>query len=38
MMKKIAYIFLFALLIGGISSCSNKLCPAYGTYPRGGRR
>ncbi|MGF7042827.1 hypothetical protein M2273_006102 [Mucilaginibacter lappiensis] len=37
-MKKIIYIALIALVFGSmISSCSNKLCPAYGSYPKGGR-
>jgi len=36
-MKKLIYIAIIALTIGSISSCSNKLCPAYGSYPRSGR-
>ncbi|MET3978572.1 hypothetical protein ABIB62_001141 [Mucilaginibacter sp. UYP25] len=32
-MKKILYIAIIALAIGSMSSCSNKLCPAYGSYP-----
>lgn len=36
-MKKIIYIAVIALVLGSISSCSNKLCPAYGTYPKTGR-
>ena len=36
-MKKFICIAAIALLLGGLSSCSNKLCPAYGTYPNGGR-
>lgn len=36
-MKKVIYIAVIALVLGGISSCSNKLCPAYGTYPKTGR-
>ncbi|MBB6111565.1 hypothetical protein HDF22_003982 [Mucilaginibacter lappiensis] len=37
-MKKIIYIAFIALAVGSIvSSCSNKLCPAYGSYPKSGR-
>jgi len=36
-MKKVIYIAVIALILGSISSCSNKLCPAYGTYPKTGR-
>ncbi|BAU52060.1 hypothetical protein MgSA37_00210 [Mucilaginibacter gotjawali] len=36
-MKKVIYIAVIALVLGSISSCSNKLCPAYGTYPKTGR-
>jgi len=36
-MKRIIYVAVIALLLGGISSCSNKLCPAYGSYPKSGR-
>jgi len=36
-MKKILYIAVIALTLGAMASCSNKLCPAYSTYPRGGR-
>ncbi|MBB3969727.1 hypothetical protein GGR35_002340 [Mucilaginibacter phyllosphaerae] len=32
-MKKILYIVIMALALGSMSSCSNKLCPAYGSYP-----
>jgi hypothetical protein len=37
MKKGIIYIALIALILGSISSCSDKLCPAYGTYPKGHR-
>ena len=36
-MKKVLYIAFVALALGSITSCSNKLCPAYGTYPKSGR-
>ena len=36
-MKRIIYIALIALLLGSISSCSDKLCAAYGSYPKAGR-
>ncbi|MCS3737100.1 hypothetical protein FHS10_005069 [Mucilaginibacter dorajii] len=36
-MKKLIYIAIIALAVGSISSCSNKLCPAYGSYPKSGR-
>lgn len=36
-MKKVIYIAVIALVLGSVSSCSNKLCPAYGTYPKTGR-
>ncbi len=36
-MKKVIYIAVIALVLGSISSCSNKLCAAYGTYPKTGR-
>lgn len=36
-MKKIFYIALVMFALGALTSCSNKLCPAYGTYPHGGR-
>jgi hypothetical protein len=36
-MKKIIYIALIALVLGSLSSCANKLCPAYGSYPKTGR-
>nr|MBB6235186.1 hypothetical protein [Mucilaginibacter sp. FT3.2] len=36
-MKKLIYIAIIALAVGSISSCSNKLCPAYGSYPKAGR-
>jgi hypothetical protein len=37
-MKKFIYIALVALVVGSmISSCSNKLCPAYGSYPKSRR-
>ena len=36
-MKKIIYSALVVLALAGLSSCSNKLCPAYGTYPKTGR-
>jgi predicted small lipoprotein YifL len=36
-MKKIFYIAVFVLALGSLASCSNKLCPAYSTYPHGGR-
>jgi len=36
-MKKVFYIAIIALALGVMSSCSNKLCPAYASYPRGGR-
>jgi hypothetical protein len=32
-MKKIFYIAIVALALGSVASCSNKLCPAYGSYP-----
>jgi hypothetical protein len=32
-MKKILYIAILALALGSMASCSNKLCPAYGSYP-----
>jgi len=37
LMKKIIYIALFSLLVGSLSSCSDRLCPAYGSYPKSGR-
>ena len=37
MKKKIIYAALLALVAGGLSSCSDKLCPAYGSYPKSGR-
>ncbi len=37
MKKGIIYVALIALILGSISSCSNKLCPAYGSYPKSGR-
>jgi hypothetical protein len=36
-MKKILYIAVIALALGSLASCSNKLCPAYSTYPQRGR-
>lgn len=37
-MKKIIYVGLVAAtLLSTFASCSNKLCPAYGSYPRRGR-
>jgi hypothetical protein len=36
-MKKIIYIAVIALALGSIASCSNKLCPAYDTYPHKHR-
>ncbi len=36
-MKKLICIGLFAVVLGGLTSCSNKLCPAYGTYPHHSR-
>jgi|GEM_PF-1319296 hypothetical protein len=36
-MKKILYIAVIALALGSLASCSNKLCPAYGTYPQRSR-
>ena len=36
-MKKLLYIAVIALSLGCLASCSSKLCPAYNTYPRGGR-
>jgi hypothetical protein len=36
-MKKLIYIAIVALALGTVSSCSNKLCPAYGAYPKTGR-
>jgi predicted small lipoprotein YifL len=36
-MKKVIYIALIALVLGSLASCSNKLCPAYGSYPKTGR-
>jgi len=37
-MRKIVYIVLLALTMGSIlTSCTNKLCPAYSSYPRGRR-
>jgi hypothetical protein len=36
-MRKIIYIAVIALLLGGLASCSNKLCPAYNTYPHSSR-
>lgn len=36
-MKKIIYIGLVAAFLSTFASCSNKLCPAYGSYPRRGR-
>jgi len=36
-MKKLIYVAIIALAVGSISSCSNKLCPAYGSYPKSGR-
>jgi len=32
-MKKIIYIAVIALMLGSLASCSEKLCPAYSTYP-----
>jgi hypothetical protein len=36
-MRKVIYIALIALVLGSMASCSNKLCPAYGSYPKSGR-
>lgn len=36
-MKKLIYIALLASLLGGLASCSNKLCPAYNSYPKNSR-
>jgi hypothetical protein len=36
-MKKLVYIALIAVAVVTVSSCSNKLCPAYGSYPKTGR-
>ncbi|SEO89175.1 hypothetical protein SAMN05192574_11581 [Mucilaginibacter gossypiicola] len=36
-MKKLVYIALIAAAVATVSSCSNKLCPAYGSYPKTGR-
>lgn len=36
-MKKLVYIALVALAMSTFASCSNKLCPAYGSYPKRGR-
>jgi len=37
-MKKLFYIAIVALALGSmVSSCTSKLCPAYASYPRGGR-
>jgi hypothetical protein len=36
-MKKVIYIAIIALVLGSMASCSNKLCPAYGSYPKSGR-
>jgi len=36
-MKKIIYIALLVLAAGTIASCSNKLCPAYSSYPKNSR-
>jgi len=36
-MKKVFYIAVIALALGIFASCSSKLCPAYASYPRGGR-
>jgi len=36
-MKKVFYIAIIALVLGSMASCSNKLCPAYGSYPKSGR-
>jgi len=37
-MKKIIYVAIIALALGSVlSSCSNKLCPAYASYPRHSR-
>ena len=32
-MKKLIYFIIIVVLAGSIASCSNKLCPAYGSYP-----
>ncbi len=37
MKKKIIYIALIALVLGSLASCSDKLCAAYGSYPKTGR-
>jgi hypothetical protein len=37
-MKKAIFIAFMALTLGSIvSSCSNKICPAYASYPLGRR-
>ncbi len=36
-MKKLVYIALVVFAVGAMASCSNKLCPAYSSYPKGGR-
>nr|MBB6139779.1 putative small lipoprotein YifL [Mucilaginibacter sp. X5P1] len=36
-MKKILYIAVIALTLGSLASCSNKLCPAYDSYPHHSR-
>jgi hypothetical protein len=39
LMKKIAIVLLgvfFAIII--LESCSDRICPAYSSYPKGSRR
>jgi len=36
-MKKIIYLALIAIALGSVASCSNKLCPAYGSSQKSGR-
>jgi len=36
-MRKLIYFIIIVVLAGSISSCTNKLCPAYGSYPKKSR-
>jgi len=38
-MRKIVYITLLAITLGSmLTSCANRLCPAYASYPPSSRR
>jgi len=36
-MKKLIYVLIIVVIAGSIASCSNKLCPAYSSYPKRSR-